>query len=269
MTTSTGNDGGNGCALFLAFGILLGRALFRPRYVFGPEEPGSARLNRIRAVLGLVVGLVVWTVYSTETPLRAISGSAAVWVFAAVLSIPLYLLVIAVMVVASRERRLTLTRMARGPLLSMLLFLLLGTAIYLLTRPGHGFLRPDRVDSMPALVKPFYIYAGLQAMLYAFTSTYYIWVHAYRAIDGHPLLRPLVTPLFAWVGGFCAVQFGIAQASGVPAPLAWASSIGGAVIVTVLAVLEYVRTGRHLGITFRTATPTMGPTPHPSSGFQV
>jgi hypothetical protein len=255
VATSTGNDEVNGWVVFLGSGVLLGRAIFRPRHVFGPEERGSARLNRIRAVLGLLVGSLIWTVYSTEPPLRAVSGSAAMWVFAAALSIPPYLLMVAVMVGASRERRLTLRRMARGPLLSMLLAVLVVSALYLVSRPDHGFLRPDRVDSMPGMVKPFFIYAGLQVMLCAFTSTYYIWVHAYRAIDGHPLLRPLVTPLLAWVGAYCALGFGIAEASGVPAPVAWVSSIGGAVMVTVLAVLEYVRTSRYLGITFRTATP--------------
>lgn len=255
VATSTGDGELNGWVVFFGSGVLLGRAAFRPRYVFGPEEPGSATLNRIRAALGLLVALLVWIVFSTESPLHAVTGSVAVWLFAAALSIPPYLLVVAVMVAASRERRLTLRRMAQGPLLSMLVVLLLGSAIFLIARPGHGFLRPDRVDSMPGLVKPFYIYAGLQVMLCSFTSTYYIWVHAYRAIDGHPLLRPLVTPVLAWVGAYCTLAFGIAAASGVPAPVAWATSIGGAGTVTVLAVLEYVRTSRHLGITFRAATP--------------
>jgi hypothetical protein len=99
--------------------------------------------------------------------------------------VPLYLLLVAVMVLVSRDRRETWSRMWHGPVTSMLLLGVLLGGAYLVTKAGFT---PDNAGRQNPLVALVMFYFGIQLALAAFTIPYYAWVHGYRAIDGSPLL---------------------------------------------------------------------------------
>jgi hypothetical protein len=251
--------------VYLVFpGFMLARGAFAPRGVFGPEPPDVAALNRIRAVVGLLTALGIWAVYGSRGPMEAVVNTVVLYVVAAVLVVPLYLLIMIVMVLASRDRRAQWSTMLRGPLVSMVALPLLLGAFYLVTKLGFT---PDAAKRQNPLVALVMFYFGIQLALCAFAIPYYAWVHGYRAVDGNPLLRPLVTPVLAWTGVALGQLFGdFFTDAGVPGPLAVATSIGGAVVMTLLAVWEYRSVAHHYGITFRSGPPPVLLRPQEGSG---
>lgn len=241
--------------VYLAFpGFMLARAIFKPRYVHGPEEPAVAMMNRLRAVVSLVTGLVLWAVYGSLGPVDAFTHMIVMFTFCGAVVVPLYLLLVAVMVLVSRDRRAAWSRMWHGPVTSIVLLGVLMGGAYLVTKAGFT---PDNAREQNPLVTLVMFYLGIQLALAAFTIPYYAWVHGYRAIDGSPLLRPLVMPLFAWTAVVVDRLFGDWQDTGVPDTLALVTSVSGAVVVTLLAVVEYRMAARYHGIGFRSPPPPL------------
>lgn len=242
-------------------GWMIGREMFRPLYVHGPENPTVATVNRVRAAAGAVLGVGIWAAYSRLPWYLASVNALTGYFFGVVLALPLCLAVIAAVVLATRppRRREALARMRSGPLASILLmFVVFGV----LACGVWGDL-DRRLDFLP---KGVFAYVNAQLVLLVLGSGFYVWVHGFRAVDGNPLLRPLLIPLFAWAGAVVNLfldRTGLVDPSGVPVWLALATSFGGAALVTALAVWEYRRVSQVLGTGLRAGPPPLAPS-HPA-----
>jgi hypothetical protein len=248
-----------GLGWVLVPGWMLARLMFSPQYVHGAEDETVARVNWVRAALGLLIAAVVWVVYSNVGFWEAIFRAVAGYLLSALLVLPPFLALVAVLVLAARRRREALQRMLSGPLLSVLLMLLAGGSVVGATEVVNLEQRLRELE--PRVLLP---YVMLQVALLVVGGIYYMWVHGFRAIDGNPLLRPLVTPLFVWANALLNLVleenfeqwYGV---SGVPAWLALTTSFGGAILVTAMAVWEYRHVSQLMGISFRSGPPPPKP----------
>jgi hypothetical protein len=234
--------------------IMLARLLFRPRYVHGPEDPRVALANRLRAATGAAVGIGVWVAYSKLPATEALAQTLLGYLCGLALALPPYLLFVAILVVATRRHREALRRMLAGPLLSIALTLVV---VAVLLGAVYGKLHYRLSLFMPPGLASFVI---LQVILLTLATSYWVWMHGFRAVDGNPLLRPLVTPLFAWAGAVVNQFVDLFEQPGtVPDWVTRTTSFGGAVLVTGFAVWEYRRVSRVMRITLRSGPPPLAP----------
>ena len=232
-------------------GAVLAYRFFRPWYLHGPEDPVVARVNRARALTGMLVAATVWLVHSEATASDVINEAFAQYVFGAAVGMPFVLAAMVVLVVlATANRRRTAYRMLIGPgprIVTVLAVVVFGVV---------GWLPPFNPGSSSAVGVPVPIapYVNLQVALFLVTATVLVWLHAYGAIDGHPLLRPMITPAFAWCGAGINL-FG--DADGVPLWIRLLVTVGGAAIITALAVWEFRRVRQSMNLSLRAGPPPL------------
>jgi hypothetical protein len=228
--------------------------LFRPRRRLAPEDPVIRRLGQIRAVggLALIAFIALWFGSYSELGLENYLEGLAL---TSVLAIPSALLLMALLVrLTEPTRRRAALRQMRWPTLSVGAFALVMTALLLFNAGGAAYVGNWLTARGIRIPLDGLVYGGifgLWLLVFCFRSAYLVTRHWFNAVDGHPLLEPLMANWMAWLGVVVTVLTQETGEGAVPPVIAIGMPVGAALVTTALAVAETWQLARRYGISLR------------------
>ncbi|MFJ5776133.1 hypothetical protein [Streptomyces sp. NPDC093094] len=232
----------------------LSRLIFVPRDIYEVRNSLLARLGLLRSLLGLTVWALLSLRYGATGIGAYVERFGNEVTDTVLLAVPLVTLgCLLAVVLAAPDQRSRALRAVFRPLLPAWGGIGL---VFLLRAVGLIYFRDDEVDraaasggmTWSALAN---MLLSLWVLAFLVCSTYYAARYTFACADAHPMLAPVLSVALVWL----LLAFNLARDAGVSVPLLappaqdilpygvqLSLSLGGAVLMTVLAALEY----RHL-----------------------
>lgn len=251
--------------LYVRSAVGLALRLFAPRGGFlPPTEPVLDGFSIARGTLGVVVLLLVNTAYGTD--LGGVHGVplsppllADSWVLTGAPGV-IIVLSVAALCFARRGYRRRAVRQLAYPLLTVFIFLVLAFALgwgtsLLDHASGRGLITSLGLDLLSPLAHVWYF-------MFLGSAIWCCAARPFRAGDGHPLLAPAATTVFAWLTSVHALVTGGPPAA-MPQALYFTVIFGGPATVMVVSGVEiWLLRGRYPGqFPFREGPLTAHPRP--------
>jgi hypothetical protein len=253
----------------LAFGWIpmpkrVAERFFVPDYRLVGRDVTLERVRAVRSWLGL--GVLVWIAITYGGTGNAAQGwmvSFAASVLVAIIACPI---AVGIMIALTRpESRAETRRSLMLPLRSLGLFVLVSAAtlggLSALAYGSKGV--TGKGDPLSIALTAVGLGVVWWVLRFWFLAVRAIPQHLFRAVDGHPLLPPVIAPWLAWTGAL--IDLGDDGAKGsLPTSVRLIGSLGGPVTITVMSLWEARRVRSRYGVTFRGGPhPTRMPDPVP------
>jgi hypothetical protein len=211
-------------------------------------------LERVRAVRSwLGLGVLVWIAVTYGGTGDAAQGWMVGFVASVLVAIIACPIAVAVMVAVTRsEVRAETRRSLMLPLRSLGLFVLVSAGtLGGLSAFAYGYNRLGDQGTVWVVVLTAVALGVIWWVLrFWFIAVRAIPQHLFRAVDGHPLLPPVIAPWLAWCGAL--VDLGDDGGKGaLPTSVRLVGTLGGPITITVLALWEVRRVRGRYGVTFR------------------